>query len=622
MAHSANLATVSTELQQQLACKAIHPETGELVEYAKLRASSDGPAWEAAAADEIGRLAQGNGDRVAGTDTIHFININDMPSGSKATYVKLVAADKPNKDIKQRIRMVVGGDRLDYQGDVSTKTANLETLKLLLNSVISTPGAKFMSVDIKDFYLNTKLPPNQKIFIRIPVRDIPAVIMEQYSLHDKIHNDYIYAKLGKGMYGLKEAGLLANVQLVSRLKEDGYHQTEHTPGLFLHESRPVAFSLIVDDFGTKYIGREHAEHLVSCLKKYYEITADWTGTKYCGLTLKWDYQRRTCDMSMPGYIEKALLRFAVDPPTRPQHSPHPWTKPIYGAKTQLTAPIDDSELLPPAELTRLQEIIGTLLYYARAVDSSLLPALGTLASAQAQGTRATAKACVQLLNYCATYPNTTIRFYHSDMILKVHSDASYLSESKARSRAAGYHYLGNKEDDTKATTRLNGAILVISKIMKEVLSSAAEAEIGALFYNGKEVCPLRTTLIAMGHPQPPTVIITDNSTAVGLANDTIKQRRSKAIDMRFYWIRDREQQDQFRIHWKPGSENRADYFSKHHPPSHHREMRTEYYVTDSPSGEGVFMSHSGLPDTQSPVHDDQPSGSPSSEQLAPSHPHS
>jgi len=110
------------------------------------------------------------------------------------------------------------------------------------------------------------------------------------------------------------------------------------------------------------------------------------------------------------------------------------------------------------------------------------------------------------------------------------------------------------------------------------MSSAAEAEIGALFHNGKEACHLRTILEEMGHPQPPTVLITDNLTAAGIANDTVKQRRSKAIDMRFYWVRDRVRQGHFRILWLPGSGNHADYFTKHHPASHHRAMRPRYFV--------------------------------------------
>ena len=105
------------------------------------------------------------------------------------------------------------------------------------------------------------------------------------------------------------------------------------------------------------------------------------------------------------------------------------------------------------------------------------------------------------------------------------------------------------------------------------MASAAEAEVGALFVNGQDAIPLRNTLIELGHPQPPTPIQTDNSTAAGFANDTIKQKRSKAMDMRFYWIKDRVEQGQFLIYWRPGSENLGDYFTKHHSPSHHRLMR-------------------------------------------------
>jgi hypothetical protein len=117
--------------------------------------------------------------------------------------------------------------------------------------------------------------------------------------------------------------------------------------------------------------------------------------------------------------------------------------------------------------------------------------------------------------------------------------------------------------------------------MNNVLASAAEAEVGGLFINGQAACPLRTTLTKLGHHQPPTIIVTDNECAQGIANDTVKQKRSKAIDMRFYWIRDRVAQNQFQILWKKGADNLADYFTKHHPPSHHRQMRQMYLQQDT-----------------------------------------
>jgi hypothetical protein len=122
----------------------------------------------------------------------------------------------------------------------------------------------------------------------------------------------------------------------------------------------------------------------------------------------------------------------------------------------------------------------------------------------------------------------------------------------------------------------NAPILVNSSIIKAVLSSAAEAELGALFFNAKDGCSLRTTLIDMGYPQPATPIQADNACAVGIANDTVRQKRSKAIDMRFYWVRDRVKEKQFVVYWQKGSDNDADYFTKHHPPSHHRVKRSRY----------------------------------------------
>ena len=108
------------------------------------------------------------------------------------------------------------------------------------------------------------------------------------------------------------------------------------------------------------------------------------------------------------------------------------------------------------------------------------------------------------------------------------------------------------------------------------MSSAAEAELGTMFVNAREAIPARKALEGLGYKQPRAPMQIDNSTAVGIANDTVKQKRSKAIDMRYYWIRDRVRQGQFRILWKKGSLNKADYFTKHHPAAHHRQIRSSY----------------------------------------------
>lgn len=175
---------------------------------------------------------------------MHFIKYSDMPPGRKATYLRIVVADRPLKTATKRVRFTVGGNQIDYPGVVSTKTADLTTVKCLLNSVISTPGARFATGDIQDFYLNT--PMERFEYMRIRVDLIPECIMQQYNLHDKVHRGYIYVEIRKGMYGLPQAGRIANDRLVAFLATQGYHQCPHTPGLFRHVTRQVRLLTILD----------------------------------------------------------------------------------------------------------------------------------------------------------------------------------------------------------------------------------------------------------------------------------------------------------------------------------------------------------------------------------------
>jgi hypothetical protein len=183
-----------------------------------------------------------------------------------------------------------------------------------------------------------------------------------------------------------------------------------------------------------YVGREHAEHLKAALEENYEISTYWKGELYCGIKLTWDYVARTVDLSMPGYIASVLHRFQHPHPARPQHAPYKMQPINYGAKVQFATPADTSTPLTDTEKLTLQQVIRCLLYYARAVDPTMLVALRTLAYAQAHGTAATADAMHQLLDYCATHPDAEVRFHSSDMLLQVSSNASYLLEPEARSR--------------------------------------------------------------------------------------------------------------------------------------------------------------------------------------------
>jgi hypothetical protein len=119
---------------------------------------------------------------------------------------------------------------------------------------------------------------------------------------------------------------------------------------------------------------------------------------------------------------------------------------------------------------------------------------------------------------------------------------------------------------------LNGSILNVAAVIKNVVASAAESEVGACFHNAQSGAPLRVTLTELGHTQPPTPLQTDNSTAFSILNETIKQKRSKAMDMRYHWLTDRVRQKQFDVYWRPGRENIGDYHTKHHSAQHHKDM--------------------------------------------------
>jgi hypothetical protein len=139
-----------------------------------------------------------------------------------------------------------------------------------------------------------------------------------------------------------------------------------------------------------------------------------------------------------------------------------------------------------------------------------------------------------------------------------------------------HFYLGNKDSHNDTD---QGAILASTSIMQALLASATQAEISVLYKNTKKAAILRVTLEEIGYPQPATPVQTDNSTTCGIANDNIKQQRSRAIDMRFYWVRDRVQQGQFNIYWQPGKVNLAGYYTKHHAAPHHQLVRPLYLHT-------------------------------------------
>jgi hypothetical protein len=207
----------------------------------------------------------------------------------------------------------------------------------------------------------------------------------------------------------------------------------------------------------------------------------------------------------------------------------------------------------------------------------MLTAVSKISTLQSKPTEDVEIAASRLLSYARKWPNASLVIKASDMILYAHSDASYLSEAQSRSRIGGFLYLGKLDHSNDF---VNAAVDQLSSVLQVVVASAAEAEYAALFTVGQEAEPIRQTLADLGYPQPPTLITCDNQCAVGLALNNVKEKRTKAIDMRYHWIRDRINQGHFSVEWKPGISNLADFFTKAHPVHHHLMVRS-IYVTDT-----------------------------------------
>jgi hypothetical protein len=169
--------------------------------------------------------------------------------------------------------LVAGRDRVNYPGNAGTPTANLLTVKILINSIISTAGAKFMTIDVKDFYLNT--PMTRYKYMQLRIADMTDNVIEHYNLRDKATPDgYIYCKIQKGMYGLPQAGIIAQQLLKERLQKHGYYQSQTTPSLWKHDTCPISLSVVIDNFGGKYVGKENAQHLLDTVRHYYKCSCD------------------------------------------------------------------------------------------------------------------------------------------------------------------------------------------------------------------------------------------------------------------------------------------------------------------------------------------------------------
>eukprot|EP00804_Cyclotella_cryptica_P021900 CCRYP_000853-RA/>CCRYP_000853-RA protein AED:0.34 eAED:0.38 QI:0/0/0/1/0/0/5/0/390 len=356
---------------------------------------------------ELGRLVQGLPSIVKGTDTIVFIHKTNVPQDHWRDIIyECIANFCPKKEDPHQIRLTVGGNRINFPGDCGTPTADMITVKILLNRVISTKNSKFMTIDIKDFYLNT--PMERPVFMQIKLSDIPNNIIDLYKLRDIAHDVYVFVRIQKGMYGLPQAGIIAQQLLKQRLHANRYHQSK---------INPVCPAPMATNNSCAPVPTNH-RHWASNKRLSYKKSSEFFFT-------------------MPGQFTELCSRHLV-------HSQH--------SRTTLQQP-----------------------HLTESTNSWTMPChTPMLVSLTAQV-------------MCFSGPQNELTQPCQWALLSFQND----------------HYPNN-----------NGAVLAIAQIIKAVMSSAAEAELGVIYINAREVIPLRHLLIEMGHPQQPTPIQTDNSTAL------------------------------------------------------------------------------------------------------------
>ena len=227
-------------------------------------------------ANKLGRLAQGRRN-IKGTNTILFLERSDIPKDrlKDVTYGRIVVAYKPNKSEPNRSRLTVCGNLITCLYDISTPTCDLPTIKMLWKSVLSTKGAKYITLDLKDFYIGT--PMNRPEYTRLPIKLISQEIIHKYNLTAFEDGGGVYVEIVRGVYGFPRAGKLF---LQKRLSKSGYYPVQFTSEFWRHTWCPIMFTLVVDNFGVKFTGDTHAHHPIKALISS-TTTSQLIGKKKC-----------------------------------------------------------------------------------------------------------------------------------------------------------------------------------------------------------------------------------------------------------------------------------------------------------------------------------------------------
>jgi hypothetical protein len=434
------------------------------------------------------------------------------------------------------------------------------TKKCFFNSIVSE-GMRHWTADIRDFYVNANNKLTTPCYMKISFEQLSPATIIKYSLEQHRSKGFALVEVTSALYGMPEAGRIAQDKLVAILALHGYIEEERSEKMCLFRSTDpnnrTAFIVHTDDFCIKFHDEAEAEKVITLLKDNgYITTVDREGKKFCGTTLSHDLALQRFHISQPGYLSNSLLqRYNFDSSDIPeQQFPDKYVYPTYGQHTPMTT-IDNSPPLSTERRDIMQAALGVILFAAIWTRNDLQPTTQRLISELKAATENTWDKFIWFIGYIKRFPDRGITYYSSDMILRVHSDSNF---DPKRSTTGGFFDLMRKDDPTF----LNGPIHFISSLQPLCAACIAEGEYIAAFINGKAALPIKQTLDAFGYPQPQTPIYCDNKCAVGIATDTNQMKRSRYIDHKFHWIRDRVRLKEFDCIWIDGNQNIADFGTK------------------------------------------------------------
>jgi hypothetical protein len=500
------------------------------------------------------------------------------PSRRKdTTYVSSRVKEKYDAagNIKARVRNTLGGDRINFTGETSSGVASDSLNMCILQSVLGRRklgfNQRFCTIDVDDFYLHGLLPRPE--FMRVDAARFSTAIRNEFNLHEFIHDDKILFQADGNIWGHNAAGLVAHNDFVAHMLLDNWIENKDVEGLFTKIGSEVKFSQTVDDSGVSYnADKPHElEALLAHMRKKYAIKVNMLGNKFLGMTLDWNYEDNYFDRSIPTHWPETIARFAPDGNLSGARSPGHYEAFTPGAGS--TIPFEDTTpTLDASGKLYVQQFTGKNLFYATHGDWLLQPYVRAISDHQSQASERDRRACDRLLSYGHTHRNAVQRYYATDMIARASSDASHQSLDHSGSVVASYIHLVNRDSDD---TFVNSPTATICRRSRTVCSAASETEYASLYETGCALMPVRNILAALDFPQETTTIYTDNLIAKNICARLVRPKRSKAIDMRYHWIRDRVDDKYFDVVWLPSTSKSimcVDALTKIHPVKKHEEL--------------------------------------------------